>query len=296
MPLDPEVAAWLDRGKDEPPRGSFTVEQTRAAYQRASAIPGVPVHLPRVEDVAITKELRGRHYWPDLDPALPLLIWLHGGRFFSGDLNTHDSLCRALALAGHCRILAVEYRLAPEHRFPAAVEDSVAAVEWAFSESGRAGVGGDSAGGNLAAVAALHHKRAAGTPLRCQLLVYPMMDATCSFPSHREFASGYGPGSADMQRGWREYLHAGTNPRDHRVSPLFAEDLPGLPPAFVLTAEYDCLRDEGEEYARRLQQEGVPVNLKRYPGAIHGFFQMPGMLRLAREAIHDAGAFLRACL
>ncbi|MGH9344029.1 MAG: alpha/beta hydrolase fold domain-containing protein, partial [Terriglobia bacterium] len=127
----------------------------------------------------------------------------------------------------------------------------------------------------------------------------PMMDATCSFPSHREFETGYGPGSADMQRGWREVLPEdpnGIDLRDERVSPRFAENLAGLPPAFVLTAEYDCLRDEGEDYARRLEQEGVAVKRKRYEGAIHGFFQMPKIMRLARIAMSDAGGFLQSHL
>ncbi|MGH9395499.1 MAG: alpha/beta hydrolase [Terriglobia bacterium] len=296
MPLDPEVSNWIERQNHEPPRSSLTVEQTRAAYIRMSAVTGDRAPLAHVEDVAITPELCGRQYWAAADPALPILVWLHGGRFFSGSLETHDALCRKLALAGKCRILAVDYRLAPEHRFPAAVEDSLAAVEWALSESPRVGVGGDSAGGNLAAVAALLHTRAAPAHLQCQLLVYPMIDATCSLPSHREFASGYGPGSADMRRGWREYLTEGIDPRGDRVSPLFAENLAGLPPACVLSAQYDCLRDEGEEYARRLEQEGVAVSRRRYAGAIHGFFQMPNVFQLACEAINDAGAFLRSRL
>jgi acetyl esterase len=296
MPLDPEVAAWLQRQRDEPPRSALTVQETRAMYLRASSAGDEKAQLARVEDFTIAGEVRGRFYWPAPDPALPVLVWLHGGRFFSGSIDTHDSLCRALALAGNCRILAAGYRLAPEHRFPAAVEDSLAAVARALSESGRVGVGGDSAGGNLAAAAAQLHKRAQRTPLRCQLLVYPMMDATCSFPSHHEFANGFGPGSTDMQRGWREYLPPGAALNDDRISPLFAHDLAGLPPTFVLTAEYDCLRDEGEEYARRLQQAGVTVSLKRYGGAIHGFFQASGIVRLRNQAIRDAGAFLREWL
>ena len=297
MPLDPEAAAWLEREREMPPRGSLTVNETRAAYLKASALMADPVPVARVEDVFITSALRGRDYWPSTpDAALPILVWLHGGRFFSGNLETHDALCCALAIAGRCRVLAVDYRLAPECPFPAAVEDSLAAVDWAQAQSHRVGVGGDSAGGNLAAVAALLHARTKTHPLRLQLLIYPMMDPACSLPSHCEFENGYGPGSADMQRGWREYLPEGINPHDERVSPHFAEKLAGLPPALVMTAEYDCLRDEGEAYARRLASDGVSVRMKRYDGAIHGFFQMPKVMRLAHEAIGDAGAFLRSHL
>jgi acetyl esterase len=152
------------------------------------------------------------------------------------------------------------------------------------------GAAGDSAGANLAAGAAIAHRDPA---LRCQLLVYPMIDATCSLPSYTEFASGYGPEAGDMRRGWREYLPVGCDPRDARVSPLFAPDLGGLAPALVITAEYDTLRDEGEAFARRLAAAGTSVRLHRYDGMIHGFFTMAGALTAARRALEEAGAFLR---
>jgi len=191
-----------------------------------------------------------------------------------------------LAIAAGCRLIAVDYRLAPEHRFPAAAEDASLAVEWALGQEIAVGVAGDSAGANLAAVAALAHR---GSALRCQLLIYPMIDATCASSSYREFAEGYGPGAADMQRGWREYLPEGTDARNPLASPLFGCELEGAAPACVLTAEYDTLRDEGEEYARRLG-----ATLIRYPGTIHGFFTMPGIFACARTAIDDAAGFLRA--
>ena len=289
MPLDPEVAAYLKRQRAQPPRSSLDIEATRAMMRRGAALAGPAPELARVEDVTLPGPLPARQYWPETGTSLPLVVYFHGGRFFSGDLESHDTVCRVLALASGCRILAVDYRLAPEHRFPAAVDDARTAVQWALREGVPVGVAGDSAGANLAAGAALAHREAA---LGCQLLIYPMIDAACGTPSYTEFADGYGPGAADMRRGWSEYLPPGTDPRDPLVSPAAAESLAGAPPAFVLTAEYDTLRDEGEAYAWKLVQSGCLVQLKRYPGTIHGFFSLPSVLRVAREAMQDAGDFL----
>lgn len=300
MPLDPEAATWLDRWRDAPTRASLSIRETRAAYVRSSALAADPVLGVTARTLSVAPNLLGRHYWPDGLAALQqenapsLLVWLHGGRFFSGGFETHEGLCGALALAGRCHVLAAGYRLAPEYPFPAAVEDALAALEWARSQSRNVAIGGDSAGGNLAAVAALLTARAHPDFIQRQLLVYPMLDPACSEPSHREFAQCYGPGSADMLRGWRLYLPKDfLNSDDERISPLFTETLAGLPPALVITAEFDCLRDEGEAYARRLAAAGARVTHRRYAGAIHGFLQMPKVMRLAREAIAEAGAFLR---
>jgi acetyl esterase len=293
MPLDPEVAAYLERQKGQPPRSSLDVAATREMMRRAAALAGPAPELPRVEDITLSGWLRARQYWPAITPDLPLAVYFHGGRFFSGDLESHDALCRSLAQAGGCRVLAVDYRLAPEHRFPAAVDDACLALDWALHQGVRVAVAGDSSGANLAAVGALARR---GSGLRCQVLVYPMIDATRSLPSYAAFDHGYGPGAADMARGWAEYLPEGVDPRDPRVSPLFAPDLGGAAPAFVLTAEYDTLRDEGEAYARRLGDARVPVAARRYDGMIHGFFAMAGILRTAREALCEAGAFLRRSL
>lgn len=299
MPLDPEAAVWLDRWRAAPPRASLSVSETRAAYIRSSALAADPAAGVNARTFNITPNLLGRHYWPEglaalqAEDAPSLLVWLHGGRFFSGGFETHEGLCGALALAGRCHVLAVNYRLAPEHPFPAAIDDALSALAWARGQSPSVALGGDSAGANLAAVAALLDARAHPVFIRRQLIVYPMLDPACAEPSHREFASGYGPGSSDMLRGWRLYLPEGLQARDERISPLFTETLAGSPPAMVITAEYDCLRDEGEVFARRLAAEGARVVHKRYDGAIHGFFQMPKVMRLAREAIADAGAFLR---
>jgi acetyl esterase len=268
-----------------PPRSSLDIAATRERLRQAAALAGPAPELPRVENMILGGYLRARQYWPDTTAKLPLLVYFHGGRFISGDMESHDPVCRLLAVAAGCRLIAVDYRLAPEHRFPAAADDAKLALDWALGQGIRVAVAGDSAGANLAAVAALAHR---GSALRSQLLIYPMIDATCAMASYREFAEGYGPGAADMQRGWREYLPEGVDPRDPAASPLFAPDVAGAGPACVMTAEYDTLRDEGEEYARRLG-----AALIRYPGTIHGFFTMPGIFECARTAIGDAAAFLK---
>jgi acetyl esterase len=258
--------------------------------RRAAALAGEPPELPKVEDLLLPGNLGARQYWPTMEEGQPIVVYFHGGRFFSGDLESHDAVCRLLAVAAGCRVIAVDYRLAPEHRFPAAAEDACRAVEWVCRQGSPFGVAGDSAGANLAALAALSHRRSG---LCCQALIYPMIDATCGWPSYVAYADGYGPAAVDMKRGWAEYLPQGVDPCDPLASPLHAGDVAGVAPAFVLTAEYDTLRDEGEAYAQKLIAAGNLVQVRRYPGAIHGFFTMPGVLRLGREALKDVAGFLR---
>lgn len=284
MPLDPELAAHLEREKRMPPRAALSVEETRSRMIASQALAERTEPLPREEDLQV-RGVPARQFWPASDESLPLVVLLHGGRFFSGAVESHLSMSRCLAVFSGCRILAVDYRLAPEHPFPAAVEDTMEAVDWAFQQSERIGVFGDSAGACLAAVAALERPAIA-----CQVLLYPMLDPSCSMPSHREFATGYGPGSEDMRRGWN--LYVARPGKDARLSPLYADDLRGAPPAYVMTAEYDCLRDEGEEYARRLRHAGVDVTSERVPGAIHGFAGLTGVSRLGRTAVVNAGEYL----
>ncbi len=259
--------------------------------RRNAALTGPALSLAEVEDLQLSETLTARQYWPASNAALPLIVYFHGGRFISGDLESHDPICRQLAQAANCRVLAVDYRLSPEHPFPAAAEDADTALAWAMAHSPSTAVMGDSAGANLAAVAA--NGLRGSVQLAAQVLVYPMIDATCSLASHREFSTGYGPTSHDMQRGWTEYLQAKADPRNPRVSPLYHGELDHLPPTLVITAEYDTLRDEAELYAEKLEAAGVPVTCHRYPGAIHGFFTMQAILRLAREALQESAAFLR---
>ncbi|MCP5109693.1 MAG: alpha/beta hydrolase [bacterium] len=297
MPLHEQVAAFLERAKASgaKPRSEMTVAETREFMRGMRELGGEPPELARVED----RQIAGvpvRIYADSVDGPLPVLAFAHGGRFFSGDLETHDTLCRTLAAQSGCLLVAIDYRLAPEHRFPAAVEDLSLVLDWLGANAteiggdpSRLGVGGDSAGGNLAAVLAL----ASPAKLSCLMLIYPMTDATCSSGSYDSFATGYGPGAEDMKRGWDLYLPEGVNPRDPRISPLWAKDVSGLPPTYVLTAEYDTLRDEGEQFARLLEEADVTVTAARYPGAIHGFLQFGGVLELGRRAESETAAWLR---
>lgn len=288
MPLDPEIAAYLEIQKSLPPRSSMTLQQTRdRIVESAARFGGAVLDVPSVRDFTLGA-LPVREYRVSARPMDAILLYFHGGRFISGGLDSHDRVCRRLALATQCRVVAVDYRLAPEHRFPAAVEDALTAVNWAFGESGRVVVAGDSAGANLATVAAAERR----TRVKCQVLIYPMIDATCSLASHAQFGEGFGPSSLDMQRGWDQYIPPGADPRDSRISPLFNDDFRGFPPTLLLTAEYDCLRDEGERYGIHVEQAGNRVEVKRYAGAIHGFLTLTGCVALAREAIEYTGEYI----
>jgi acetyl esterase len=225
-------------------------------------------------------------------------VWLHGGGWVLGSIDTYDAPARALARAAGALVVSVEYRLAPEHRFPAAVQDSLAAVRWAAARGAELGgdparmaVAGDSAGGNLAAVVARRLRDE--LPLRLQVLIYPVTDGGVNTPSFREFADRYGLTAAGMRRFWELYLD-GADSSDPDASPLRDPDLSGVAPAYVLTADHDVLRDEGEAYAGALERAGVPVTLVRWPGTIHGFFRWLAATDIAGEAIDAVGARLRA--
>lgn len=291
MPLDPELAAYLESQKNQPPRSSLTIAQTREVLRNAARLGGDPPADVHAFDRRLNGTIPSRVYEP---PGLlpdAAMVYFHGGRFISGDLDSHDILCRRLASESGCRLIAIDYRLAPEHPYPAAVDDAIAATTAIAREYTKVVVAGDSAGANLAAVAAMH----ATAKLRGQILIYPMIDALCRLDSHREFATGFGPGSNDMRRGWREYV-GHSNPRDPLISPIYAADLRQMPPAFLLTAEYDCLRDEGELFARRLREAGREVTLRRYEGAIHGFITLTGIAEMARRAVNELAHVARSLL
>jgi acetyl esterase len=265
------------------------------------------VELPRVEDTSAPGPLgpiplRLYAATPAGGAPLPLLVFLHGGGWVIGSIESHDDVCRRLAQASGCLVVSVDYRLAPEHTFPAPVEDAWAALRWVAAhaaalggDAARLAVGGDSAGGNLAAVLTQRARAEGGPAIAFQLLVYPAVDDDWSRPSYAAHGQGYILTLEGMRWFLRHYLDGAPEPADVRVAPLRAESLAGLPPALVQLAELDVLLDEGEAYAARLRADGVPVTLKRYPGAIHGFYGMT-VTEPARTAIADAAQALRTAL
>lgn len=307
MPLDPQIQAVLDqfRAAGIPPSHRLTVPEARATMlARAASVPGEPEPVARIEDRAIPGPagfLPIRIYTPADGGRRPLLVYFHGGGWVQGTLDTHDRICRSLANAAGCLVVSVEYRLAPEHRCPAAAEDAYTATRWVADHAAALGgdparlaVGGDSAGGNLAAVVTLMARDRGGPPLAFQLLVYPVTDHDFDTPSYREHAEGLLLWRDTMLWFWDHYV-PDVAARDHpHAAPLRAADLHGLPPALVITAEYDPLRDEGEAYAARLREAGVPATCHRYPGMIHGFLGMAHAVDAGREAIGEAGRALRA--
>ncbi|MBC7161213.1 MAG: alpha/beta hydrolase [Immundisolibacter sp.] len=290
-----------------PPIEALTAEQVRLGFglqMKMTAGPATP--LPVVRELTLPGPdgaIKARLYRPTADGVLPGLVFFHGGGWVIGDLDSHDDLCRDLAAQAGCAVLAVDYRLAPEHRFPAAAEDAIAAADWAAANATQMGidparlaVGGDSAGGNLAAVAALA-ARDAGRPLAAQLLIYPVTDMSrFEGESYAACGEGYGLTAGAMVWFRDHYLTDAKAGRDWRVSPLLASDLGRLPPALVVTAEFDVLRSEGEAYAKRLAEAGVPTKLARYDGMIHGFASMAGVLDVGRQARGDMAQWLRATL
>jgi len=232
---------------------------------------------------------------------LPALVYFHGGGWVIGDLDTHDSLCRHLANAARCIVVAVDYRLAPEHKFPTAVEDCFTATSWIAQEAAALGidrerlaVGGDSAGGNLAAVVSLVARDRGAPKLRCQALLYPAVECGMTHPSHDRFAEGYLLTGPTMRWFYEHYLRGPADVADWRASPLRAADLSGVAPALVLTAGNDVLCDEGEAYARRLQEAGVAAQLRHFPDQIHGFLTMGKIIEAAQPALDEIAAALRA--
>jgi acetyl esterase len=309
LTLHPEIqlllAAWRWRGGQPLRAGSPELARRRFRAEALRFPLACPVdHVRDFTIEAATGTLAVRHYSPGAASGSPLLVFFHGGGFVLGDLDTHDALCRLLCKHASMHVLAVEYRLAPEHPFPRAFEDSVAAFGWAMrhaeqlgADSSRVCVGGDSAGGNLSAGVAQHALRAESRAPAAQLLIYPHLDAVEAARSAQLFASGFVLEQKDSVWFTRNYVPEGVDRSDVRLSPLRVADPAGLCPAFIVTSGFDPLRDEGEAYARKLAAAGVLVALRRYDGFVHGFGNMVGVSPAARSIVIEMatafGAFVR---
>ena len=308
MPLDPEIAALLERLNAQPSMVEGTPEQARAGFRhlnRVAAKLHAPAEVGAVRELEVeggAARLPARLYLPPgAGGAVPSLVFFHGGGFTIGDVGSYDAQCRALCAGAGVAVLSVEYRLAPENRFPAAVEDAIAATRWALEHAGELGgdagavaVGGDSAGANLAAVAA-QALRGSEPALVAQLLMYPVTDFCSTRPSHTANGEGLFLTGEDMT--WFRLQYLGDGRRDDpRASPLLADDLSGLPPAVVVTAEYDPLRDDGEAYADALAEAGVEVVRARFDGLIHGFFGLGPFSAAAAAAVDRVCADFRHLL
>ncbi len=308
MPLDRQVQALVDQmaAMDAPPIQELSVADVRAGMARMVALAEAP-------EVGETKELQVpisgetvpvRLYRPaGLTGTQPLLVWFHGGGWVVGDLETADPTARDLCARSEIPVASVDYPLAPERPFPGPPEACYQVVRWLADHASEVGVdasrlavGGDSAGGNLAAVCALLARDRGGPPLAFQLLVYPATDCLGSYPSVRQNGEGYLLTADAMAWFAAKYLPDGCDPKDPAASPIYAADLAGLPPALVITAQYDPLRDEGEAYAKRMEQVGVPVTASRYDGMVHGFFGMTAVVESAQKAMAEAAGALRSAL
>ncbi len=307
MTLDPQARKFLDRlaAANLPPLNQQPVEYARSQMSLSTGFLGRPPRAGRVRDLKIPGpggELAIRAITPLDAPAgpLPIVVYYHGGGWVAGDLASHEGVCRALANAAGAVVVSVDYRLAPEHPFPAAAEDAHAALAWLAENAAEVGgdptrlaVCGDSAGGNLAAVAALIARDRGGPSIALQVLAYPITDFDLETESYRLFAEGFHLTRADMAWYWDQYAPNLKDRAHPYASPTRAEDLSGLPPALVITAGHDVLRDEGESYARRLRESGTAVKLSRYEGMIHGFLRRFPFFDQGRIAIDEIGAELR---
>lgn len=300
MPLHPQVQAMRERRERErvPQLYTLSLEQARAndlAEIQAAAGSGEPV--ASVVDKNIpgpAGDLPIRIYSPVPEKPLPVLVYFFGGGWALGTIDTADAVCRRLANAAGCAVVAAGYRLAPENKFPAAVHDCYAATKWAVSnlDAPAIAVGGDSAGGNLAAAVTLL-AREESMPLAAQLLVYPNTDYLSDTVSLREGDDPFLFNKTSVAWYWKHYLPTPEDGVNPLASPLRASSLADLPPALVITAEYDPLRDQAEQYAHRLSESGVTVKLSRYEGMVHGFFCMAGDLSAGAQAQAEAAAFLK---
>ncbi|WP_338603304.1 alpha/beta hydrolase [Sulfolobus tengchongensis] len=298
MPLDPAIKKLLESGFVIP-IGKAPVEEVRRIFrQLASSAPKEEVG--NVEDIKIPgseTSINARVYFPKIKSPYGILVYFHGGGFVIGDVESYDPLCRAITNACNCVVVSVDYRLAPEHKFPSAVIDSFDATKWVYENADRfegkmgVAIGGDSAGGNLTAVVALLSKGKLN--LKYQILIYPAVGVDYVSRSMIEFSDGFFLTREHIEWFGSQYLRSPADLLDFRFSPIFSQDLSGLPPALIITAEYDPLRDQGEAYANKLLQAGVQVTSVRFNNVIHGFVSFFPLIQQGKSAIGLIGAVLK---
>ena len=308
--LDPDAAAVYKAFQEagRPAYETLTAPEARAYYAQARFVTNPePPDLARIAELSIPAPhgaIPARLYVPKEprrhDGLSPALVFFHGGGWVIGDLDSHDVVCRQLAVEGALIVISVDYRLAPEHKFPAATDDAIAATRWVAAnaralgiDAARLSIGGDSAGGNLTAVVALAAREAGGPALAGQVLIYPATDFAMTHGSHSEPETSVLLTHSVIRWFRDHYLNGAADIHDWRASPARAQNLAGLPPVYVLTAGADPLRDEGDEYAERLEQAGVPVTTMHYPGQFHGFLTMGKLLHQANVAVSEIGAWLK---
>jgi acetyl esterase len=307
MALHPQCKAFLDMlaAAGGPGLNEVPLDEARKVPYQMIELGGAEEPVAQVDTRIIPGpvQIPVRVYRPTLAQDLPALVYLHGGGFVICNLDTHDRLCRSLANASGCVVVSVDYRLAPEYKFPAAVDDAYSATRYVAEHAAEFGidpnriaVGGDSAGGTLATVVAMMARDGKGPSLKFQVLIYPLTDVDDDSPSMREYGENHFLTRDLMKWFTVQYLATEADRRSPRVSPLRAEDLRGLPPAMIITAECDPLRDQGEAYADQLRGAGVPVVLKRYEGMIHPFVSLAGIVEGGRVCIAEAAAAVRQAL
>jgi acetyl esterase len=309
--LDPDAAAVFKAFQEagRPPYETVSPAEARELYLKGRFVTNPePPELASVEPLTIpspTGPIPARVYTPTrlrkVNDLAPGLVFFHGGGWVIGDLDSHDVVCRKLADEGELMVVSVDYRLAPEHKFPAAVDDAIASTKWIAENAKQFGidasrlmVGGDSAGGNLAAVVAIAARDGNGPDIAGQLLIYPAVDFAMTHPSHKEPETSILLTHSVIRWFSDHYLSGAADVHDWRASPARAKTLIGLPPAYVLTAGADPLRDEGDEYAHRLKEAGVAVTHRTFPGQFHGFFTMGKLLQQANVAAGEIGVWLKA--
>jgi acetyl esterase len=309
--LDPDAAAVFKAFQEagRPPYETVSPAEARELYLKGRVVTNPePPELESVAPLAIpspTGPIPARLFTPTRlrksNGLAPCLVFFHGGGWVIGNLDSHDVVCRKLADEGELIVISVDYRLAPEHKFPAAVDDAITATRWIADnakqfdiDASRLTVGGDSAGGNLAAVVAISARDGNGPDIAGQVLIYPAIDFALTHPSHSEPETSILLTHSVIIWFRDHYLNGAADISDWRASPARAGTLIGLPPAYVLTAGADPLRDEGDEYAHRLKEAGVPVTYRTFPGQFHGFFTMGKLLQQANVAAKEIGAWLKA--